>query len=78
MWRYPMMRGGYGFGWGWGVAGALGLVIFWIILIVVLVKIFKHSGIREKEDNALNVLRERFAKGEIDKKTFEEMKKTLG
>ncbi len=80
MWGYPMMRGGYGGGWGlgWGLVGLGSTVLFWLVLLWVLAKIFRYSGHREDGDTALKVLLERYARGEIDKKQFEEMKKDLG
>ena len=59
-------------------------VLFWIavaFLVVALLKVFRGHKIKsEFEDNpdeALNILKKRYAKGEIDKKQFEEMKKTI-
>lgn len=77
MWGYynnPM-------GWlGWGVGGLI-MIIFWVLIIWAIVAFFRgcrgSSYWREGKDQALEILKERYAKGEIDKKEFEEKKKDL-
>lgn len=52
--------------------------IFWLILIVLVLigikVIFQQRG---DSDSALEILKKRYAKGEITKEEFEEQKKTL-
>lgn len=89
---YPGWRGGgrgmMGYGWnhmdGWGGYGLFGgvfMLIFWIVIIVLLFWLFRsnrhgdHSSGKEK--TPLEILKERYAKGEIDKKEFEEKKKDI-
>lgn len=79
--------GPYYFGWGgmW-----IFPVFFIIILLVVLYLIFGRSGCRpprqdsegyygEKKDNetALDILKKRYAQGEIKKEEFEQIKKDI-
>jgi len=57
--------------------------IFWILLfaavIFLIVWIIHRFGIKKTaSETPLNILRKRFAKGEITKKEFEDMKKELG
>jgi len=71
----------YGQSWGWGFWGMLGMVqmlLWWILLILgiaVLVRLLA-AGRKETsprgEDWALDILRERYARGEIDKEEFEQ------
>jgi len=76
----------WGHGWGYGhmMFGGLLMVIFWgsvIVLAVVALRwIAGNSGQREASpprQSPLDILKERFARGEIDKKEYEERKKTL-
>lgn len=75
--------------WGWGGAGGWHPVMFfgplvWIIVIFGLVALFTrfgwwgHHGYRHLGSRALDILEERFARGEIDKAEFDEKRKALG
>ena len=74
--------------WGWGYGGMLGFGFIWMVLfwglivlgIVVLVRWLMHGGgvhRVETEDSALEILKRRYARGEIDKAEFEEKKRDL-
>jgi len=73
----PMM-GGWG---GFGVMGWLSMFLFWILLILGVVALIRYlGGSRKRSDESrspLDILKERYARGEIDKKEFEEKKKDL-
>jgi putative membrane protein len=80
-------RDNWGWGWGWGhmIYGPLMMIVFWGGLIVVIVLAVRWLGgsasHRHNEpsnrNNALDILKERFARGEIDKEEFEERKRLL-
>jgi len=82
------MMWGYGFGWGW-LMMAFGMVL-WIALFVVLVWAVirwlsgKASGSTPQGNamppggpSAMEILRQRYARGEIDAATFEQMRERL-
>lgn len=79
---------GYGYGenmmWGNWVMGPMMMLFMIIVLVVVVVIVMKFLGFGNDGssggtgDNALTILNERFAKGEIDKAEYEDRKKTLG
>lgn len=71
--------GGYG-GWGhW--AGAVFMVVFWAAVIVGLVFLIRYlvrlGRERGEESSALEILKRRYARGEIDKKEFDAKRKDL-
>jgi len=82
-WSYSMM--GFpttaGFGWGWMIFGWLFMVLFWALVILAIVWLAKtligKTSWPDKNLTAAEILKRRYAKGEISKKEFEEMKKEI-
>lgn len=69
-----MMDGhGLGMGWGW----IIGLVVLIAVIWVVVKTANQNNAPRGNQKSALDILRERYAQGEIDKHEFEERKKDL-
>jgi putative membrane protein len=54
------------------VWGGLIALIFWGIM-----KLSKKEGDKEKGSNALDIARERYAKGELSREEFEQIRKDL-
>ena len=70
-----------GLGWGMMGLGIFWMVIFWgaiIALIVWGVRRFScHNVYRTSPNSPLDIAKERYAKGEITKEQFEQLKKDL-
>src|SRR3989338_3704811 len=68
-------------GWnGFGLLGWIPMLLFWILLIlgvVALIRYLGRSSQGQENKTPLDILKERYARGEIDKKEFEEKKKDL-
>ena len=65
--------------YGMGIFGGFLMLFFWVAFVFFIVWIVREvtgRGTHEKS-KALDILKERYAKGEIDKKEFEEKKKDL-
>ena len=82
MWGNMMGWGGYGP--GWGVFGVLHMLLWWVLIVLGIVVLVRwlvtgaHGGRHaSSEDRALTILRERYARGEIDKAEYEARKKDL-
>ena len=78
-----MMWGFDGFGMGWGGMG-IGMLLFWgliIAAIVVLVRGFGagpgKSASTVRDNTPLDILRERYARGEVDKNEFEQKRRDI-
>ena len=67
---YGMM--GFGMGFGFLFMLFFGGVLIWLVVTLINAA---HSG--KKEENPSNILKKRYASGEITKKQYEEMKKEL-
>ena len=67
---------GYGNMMGW-FGGGIMMILFWVLVIIFIVWIIREISGKNSRSNALEILKERYAKGEIDKKEFEEKKKDL-
>jgi putative membrane protein len=68
----------YGYGMMGGSYWILEL-IFWVIVLIGLVLLIKYlwQGSAKRGDSALDILKKRYASGEITKEEFEEKKKDL-
>src|SRR3989338_6662337 len=68
-------------GWnGFGLLGWIPMLLFWILLILGVVALLRYlgrSGQQQENKTPLEILKKRYAGGEINKKEFEEMKKDL-
>jgi putative membrane protein len=80
-WGWGMMGPGMMFGYGGVWIMAIMMVIFWGLIIwgiVALVRYLNRNGRSESRDNsALEILKRRYAQGEINKDEFEEKRKAL-
>ena len=74
MWDMPL-----GMGWWW-ILGGVWMLIFWGGLITLIVwgikKLTERGGTASKHD-PLDAAKERYARGEISKEEFEQIKKDL-
>lgn len=78
------MMGFDGFGGGIGFGG-IGMIVFWGLVIAVVIMLARGlgafgSGAASPGDKRtpLDILRERYAKGEIDQHEFEQKRRDLG
>jgi putative membrane protein len=71
-------------GWGWGILGVAHMLLWWILIILgiaVLAKWLFGSGMQARQRpgaNALEILKERYARSEIGKDEFEQKKRDIG
>jgi putative membrane protein len=84
MWGWQMWNG---FGWGGWLIGAIIMLLFWGGLIVVgffAIRAFTRSGSRGAEhyprpgrEDPLEILKQRYARGEISREEYMDMKNDL-
>jgi uncharacterized membrane protein len=91
-WNYDL---GYGINPGFSILGFIFQLLFWWLIIMLVIKLFKwaHGNEHQEcseccqscteeqteniENSNLEIIKTRYAKGEIDKKEFEQLKKDL-
>jgi len=78
------MMGWGGQGYGMGGFGGFVMIIFWVLIIVGVVLVIRyfttgHTAGRSSQvvNDPLQILRERYARGEIDTEEFEARRKVL-
>lgn len=71
-----------GYGGGWMGYGFLPMGLIWLLLlvaaVVLVVWLVGRAGGGGQGDGALEILRQRYARGELDREEFERMKEELG
>ncbi len=68
--------------WWIGLASMAMYLIFWAVVMVIALKVFRRYFLqadifKNKRDDALSILRERYAKGEIDAEEYHNKKEDL-
>ncbi len=67
-------------GYGWGVVMIIFMFLFWIAIFVAiyyLVRYLVRRGEMDGKRSPVDILNERYAKGEINKDEYEKMKKDI-
>ncbi len=84
----PLLKGGWGdysmgpgMMWGWWGMGWVFMIVFWGLVVLGLILLIRWlvgmtKGARA-EESALDILKKRYARGEIDQEEFEQKKKDL-
>ena len=66
---------------GWGWAGMLLMALFWVAVIAgaiwLIARLLRGRGGRAAGSSAHDILRERYARGEIDQETYQSMRSEL-
>ncbi len=77
MW-YGMMNG---YGWGW--PAFVHMALWWVLLILAIIVVVKWlaggspKGGPPREESALDILKKRYARGEIGREEFDQKKRDL-
>lgn len=67
-------------GWGYGMMGGwFGMFIQFVLIVIIVYAVVrlsghKHTGYGKSYDNSLDILNERFARGEISEEEYERKK----
>ena len=78
---YDWGWGGHPMMWGaWGFGMMIMMILFWVLIIVAVVLGIRWligQGKDSRSDSALEILRQRYARGDINKDEFESRKRDL-
>lgn len=75
-----MWNGVGGMGWGWIGLGLIHMVAFWAVVILIVVALVRWLAGDERpfsEVRPIDILKARYAKGELTREQFEQMKREL-
>ena len=68
-----------GVGWGWIGLGMVHMLLFWGLVILAFAALLKWLGGGSiDESRAIDILKARYAKGELTREQFEQLKRELG
>lgn len=76
------MMGDWGSGWGWGMGfGWIFMILFWALVVLGIVALakwlFAAGGSAGSGKRPLDILKERYARGEIARDQYEQMRRDL-
>ena len=72
-----------GHGWGWIGVGMVHMLLFWALIILAIVALVRYlsgessESSRETKKAPLDILKERYARGKIEKLDYEEKRREL-
>jgi putative membrane protein len=73
----PGMMGGYGYGYGGMFMGILFLVLLGVAIYFIVQNVRSKDGSGQGNESPIDILKKRYAKGEITKEDFDRMKNDL-
>ena len=74
-----MWHGMEGIGWGWLGLGLLHMAVFWGVVLLAFAALRKWLGDGLGiESRAIDILKARYAKGELTREQFEQLKRDIG
>jgi putative membrane protein len=73
----PGMMGGYGYGYGGMVMGILFLILAGVAIYFIVQSVKSKNGVGQANESHIDILKKRYAKGEITKEDFDRMKNDL-
>jgi putative membrane protein len=72
-----MWHGFEGIGWGWLGLGVLHMIVFWALVILLFSALARGLTGGWAATTALDILKARYAKGELTREEFERLKREL-
>jgi putative membrane protein len=75
-----MWNGMGGVGWGWIGLGLVHMLLFWVLVALGIGLIVRWLGGTREDDTprAIDILRARYAKGELTREQFDQMRRDIG
>ncbi|MEW6601156.1 MAG: SHOCT domain-containing protein [Nitrospirota bacterium] len=67
----------WGYEWGMGGFGWIFMIVFWVLVVlgvVYLLKLISGADKGKKDETPLDILKKRYAKGEITKEEYDKIK----